>query len=378
MAKSTKKSAPKKVLIKSRKINFVQLGVFLLGLILLGVLITRLFAASADTTTPQRIGQLSLRYDEEVPQVEVKAADGTVTYPSAAYTIDVATDGTLYCLPANSGTGSTRLLSQAEFRTLRRKILNLKVVQEWNEQVKPDVMVNNKPIFTIANDAGDKLEIAVANDLQKSPRFQAAAQIMKNLCDTTGQPIARRKKPTFVPAVLGTLSPSPSPLSINPIEYFRTALLPTAYALSLDQAVADSQLFLLNSTRSNHGLAPLSKYYCLTDIANGWSVHLALLSEQGMNGILEHNHEYLNKSASACNSNGLKLSENVGYGGSSEQIFTAYMNSPSHRANILDPDYTHVGIGHAITNTGTIYITQDFMKCKIGSNRVSLCAAGKK
>jgi uncharacterized protein YkwD len=38
-----------------------------------------------------------------------------------------------------------------------------------------------------------------------------------------------------------------------------------------------------------------------------------------------------------------KLGENVGMGGSIDQVHTAYMNSPGHRANILDPSFTQMG-----------------------------------
>jgi len=38
-----------------------------------------------------------------------------------------------------------------------------------------------------------------------------------------------------------------------------------------------------------------------------------------------------------------KLGENVGYGGSIGQIHDAYLNSPGHRANILDPAFSSVG-----------------------------------
>lgn len=38
------------------------------------------------------------------------------------------------------------------------------------------------------------------------------------------------------------------------------------------------------------------------------------------------------------------------------------MNSPGHRANILDPDHTHVGIGFAYNpETGYFYVAQEFL-----------------
>jgi uncharacterized protein YkwD len=37
-----------------------------------------------------------------------------------------------------------------------------------------------------------------------------------------------------------------------------------------------------------------------------------------------------------------------------------WLDSKTHRGNILDKDYTEVGIGVAINEKGVIYFTQDF------------------
>ena len=40
-------------------------------------------------------------------------------------------------------------------------------------------------------------------------------------------------------------------------------------------------------------------------------------------------------------------------------MHTAWMNSPDHRANILSPSFTSVGIGLAWAN-GQVWATEDF------------------
>jgi len=60
--------------------------------------------------------------------------------------------------------------------------------------------------------------------------------------------------------------------------------------------------------------------------------------------------------------------ENIGYGtgelGSVREVFTAWMNSPGHRANILLGKFREIGIGQAIGKledaSGAIVWTQDF------------------
>ena len=53
--------------------------------------------------------------------------------------------------------------------------------------------------------------------------------------------------------------------------------------------------------------------------------------------------------------------ENLAYGyNTSTEAMTAWMNSPAHKANILDPDFKYVGIGYYINTSGVIYLSQLF------------------
>ena len=56
------------------------------------------------------------------------------------------------------------------------------------------------------------------------------------------------------------------------------------------------------------------------------------------------------------------VGENVGMGPSCEAIHDAFMASPGHRANILDGDYTHLGVGVKIDPDGTWYVTEVFFR----------------
>jgi hypothetical protein len=56
------------------------------------------------------------------------------------------------------------------------------------------------------------------------------------------------------------------------------------------------------------------------------------------------------------------VGENVGMGGSAASIHEAFMNSAPHRANILDGDFTQVGMGTAYDSKGVLYVTQVFRK----------------
>lgn len=63
------------------------------------------------------------------------------------------------------------------------------------------------------------------------------------------------------------------------------------------------------------------------------------------------------------------LGENVGMGPSVESLHKAFMDSPGHRANILESDYNQVGVG-IVVEDGTIYVTQVFAKRKTATTTV--------
>lgn len=52
--------------------------------------------------------------------------------------------------------------------------------------------------------------------------------------------------------------------------------------------------------------------------------------------------------------------ENIGVGTSIDSVETAFMNSPEHRANILDPSYRHVATGVYVDDNGLLWITVIF------------------
>ena len=54
------------------------------------------------------------------------------------------------------------------------------------------------------------------------------------------------------------------------------------------------------------------------------------------------------------------VGENIAYGyPTPEAVEDTWMNSPGHRANILNSGYTHIGVG-AYNDNGTLYWTQVF------------------
>lgn len=105
----------------------------------------------------------------------------------------------------------------------------------------------------------------------------------------------------------------------------------------------------MNAAREANGLRPYSVASDLTSIARQHSRDMA--AKQSL---------YHNPNLTSQVQNWQAVGENVGEGPTEPDIQSAFMHSPEHRANILDHDFTQVGVGVTIDSNGTIWVTEDF------------------
>jgi uncharacterized protein YkwD len=71
-------------------------------------------------------------------------------------------------------------------------------------------------------------------------------------------------------------------------------------------------------------------------------------------------HQSLSPIMTGCAARG--AGENIAYGNvTADAMMTMWMNSPGHRANILNGSFTHIGIGAVKTSSGRWYGVQDFV-----------------
>ncbi len=111
-------------------------------------------------------------------------------------------------------------------------------------------------------------------------------------------------------------------------------------------------LVLVNSERAKQGLRPLALASCADRFANSWAAGMA------QSGTFAH--QSLTPIMQACAARG--AGENIAYGNvSADAMMTMWMNSPGHRANILNGSFTGIGIGAMETSTGRWYGVQDFV-----------------
>src|SRR5436309_10693927 len=105
----------------------------------------------------------------------------------------------------------------------------------------------------------------------------------------------------------------------------------------------------MNAARQASGLRPYSVAYDLTSVARQHSAQMA-----------QRQSLYHNPNLTTQVQNWQAVGENVGEGPTVTDIHDAFMHSPEHKANILDHDFTQVGVGVSVDNNGIIWVTEDF------------------
>lgn len=117
--------------------------------------------------------------------------------------------------------------------------------------------------------------------------------------------------------------------------------------------VSDQQVAVqnqINNSRSANGVHRLASYGPSHTKAQNWANHLASI------GTIKHS----NLTDGYQSGTWWRLGENVGMGPSLAAIHNGFLNSPSHRANMLSPLYDHVGTGVA-KRGNTYYVVHEFI-----------------
>ncbi len=121
-----------------------------------------------------------------------------------------------------------------------------------------------------------------------------------------------------------------------------------------EQAFVDA----LNQIRAAEGLPPLEVDTELTIAARSWTDAMVADADGGAGrGALAHASDL----SVGVTVYWIKLGENVGYGPSVEVLVDAFVDSPTHYRNIIDPDFESIGVGVSYDAEGTMWTTHRFM-----------------
>jgi uncharacterized protein YkwD len=111
-------------------------------------------------------------------------------------------------------------------------------------------------------------------------------------------------------------------------------------------------LKLTNARRVAHHLEPMKASPCADGFAESWTRHLARRE------VLEHQSLTPFFTCPRTHTAG----ENIAAGYDTPRaLLSAWMHSPGHRANILNPHFDRIGVSGWVSAHGVTYATQDYL-----------------
>ncbi|WP_327715147.1 CAP domain-containing protein [Streptomyces sp. NBC_00490] len=191
--------------------------------------------------------------------------------------------------------------------------------------------------------------VTVGEHLVSGPRTPAE---FVDYCLRTAQPRQTLGDPAFTHAGLAHASDSRTG------DTYWTALWARPLTPGDLSRTASEVVDLTNRERARHGLPPLTVDPFLTTAAQAHSADMIardFYSHTSPDGSQPWDR------AAAAGSGRRSIGENIACGQRSPaEVVEGWMNSPGHRANILKPGFTHIGIGFAGGGSSGTYWTQLF------------------
>lgn len=156
-----------------------------------------------------------------------------------------------------------------------------------------------------------------------------------------------------VPEIINANSQISNPNMIYPGQRVNVPL--EGQASSIEMQVAE----LTNQERAKHGLKPLTFNWELGRVARDKSEDMIAKN------YFSHTSPTYGSPFDMMKAYGISYrtaGENIASGQKTAQaVVTAWMNSEGHRKNILNSNFTEIGVGYATTSSGTPYWTQMFI-----------------
>ncbi len=222
--------------------------------------------------------------------------------------------------------------------------------------------------LTVSYAAGGSIRVALTGGARESARFPAAAvrDVVfhgmgghDRFLDATAVPVFFTTGPgnnlLMLPGSTGALQflPGSNPaIQVTPIP-----------GLTNDEALILEET---NAYRVSNGLPPLTVNPLLEEMAHGLAVGEAAADTYGdgdTNGHIFQGHDMVWRAAQVgytWSYLGENVAYNVGYSQPAQELMDQWWNSPPHKANILDPNFTEIGVGVAVGASGRTYGVVDF------------------
>ncbi|MET1014429.1 MAG: CAP domain-containing protein [Paenisporosarcina sp.] len=200
--------------------------------------------------------------------------------------------------------------------------------QEIQKPVVPTKKVEAKP---------------VAKKPEQSPKPVAAKPVAQKPATNT-KPVAAK--------------PAPAPATTSkPVVAQKPAPTPVAAQSGSISAIEQQVLTLTNQERAKGGLKPLATDSALMSTARAKS------SDMSKNNYFSHTSPTLGSPFDQMKAKGIQYkaaAENIAMGQrTAAEVVKGWMESPGHRANIMNGNFTHIGIGYDAQGN---YWTQQFIQ----------------
>jgi len=357
MTKNTKKK-PSSNKTRSKNTNRFSLKNLSLKVKLIGVFVIAIFGMLAvagtfaqskrnDYTLKLPTEQTSISLTDEKPLIVSKDSAGKITYESRGKSINVTVSGTVYCTPENDGPVKVVSITPQQMADTANQIESTQPTIDTTKQSDTKMAVGNTKQLQLPKDSS----IApVKTDMSNpAPSIAKTEKVLDKLCAEATTTVPDSQVPVFIP----DNAPQPKKKRSYLDNKISESFAPKVYAADvpqpitappvLDEGTEVDQVNRINLARQQNGVQMLGRSECLTKAARIWTLNMATVDTLYHSPIVAPIEK-------ECGPNWWhRLGENVGYGPSegyaSYTTFQAYMNSPGHRANILNPEYQRVGVG---------------------------------
>ena len=314
-----------------------------------------IYQANAYPSLPQYSDDIVAGYIDLKPITVSRDDNGNTSFEMYPTSIILQADGTLVCdAGGENGSVTTGSLSRQDVRKLHKSIVSTNVTSLADEIGSSDEKAVVSLEGIVVAEGSEAKSTAVYPGSDKPDKFAKAKNILQRLCTKTNRKADRNRiKPPREPKIKKTDKRKTAFTNILDL------VTPKAVACCT-MGTRDSEFEWLhaaeiNNYRASKGRARLTGNSCLSERAAIWSDNMA------RQGHLVHSPNY-GQDASWCGFNWRKTAENVGTGPrNNSALMKAFIASPGHNANLLDPSFKAYGVGAVLTPKGTIYVTQRFV-----------------
>lgn len=210
--------------------------------------------------------------------------------------------------------------------------------------------------------AGIEISTSVPKSAASASNAETNSAIQKNSPQQTpAQPSVPKQETSSPPAASKPTSSNSStarPVTPSPEPSLPSTSEPeTSGTDSSNSSYVERVVALVNQERAKEGLSPLS--------INKSAEAAALVRAKETVTSFSHTRPNGSSFSTALAEQGVSYrtaGENIAWGQKTpEQVMQGWMNSPGHRANIMNPNFTSIGVGYYRSAAGTNYWTQLFI-----------------